>query len=316
MNKNFKEILLDVGYANILDNGRELRMKPIYRDSSSSTVLSVRKDTGHFIDFSRSISGSFEYLVQLSLGLKTIEDARSWLGSTGNNYEKAAKERPNNSTVKILSKEPLESLVPNHSYWLDRGISKETIKIFKGGLMTEEGRMKNRYVFPVFDGRERLVGVTGRYTFPIPKDSKIPKWKHYPSKKEWKYPLFLNHKIISEKKEVVVVESVGDMLALWDAGIKNSVVTFGLDISSAMLSTFLRFRLNKITLSFNNDQDSNSAGNKAAKKNERKLLRYFDSNQVQISFPTKNDFGEMSKKEIKEWEKATYEQKEKNTISL
>jgi hypothetical protein len=86
MSKNFKEILLDVGYANILDNGRELRMKPIYRDSSSSTVLSVRKDTGHFIDFSRSISGSFEYLVQLSLGLKTIEDARSWLGSTGTNY--------------------------------------------------------------------------------------------------------------------------------------------------------------------------------------------------------------------------------------
>jgi hypothetical protein len=316
MSKNFKEILLDVGYANILDNGRELRMKPIYRDSSSSTVLSVRKDTGHFIDFSRSISGSFEYLVQLSLGLKTIEDARSWLGSTGNNYAKVAKERPNNSTVKILSKEPLESLVPNHSYWVDRGISEETIKKFKGGLMTEEGRMKNRYVFPIFDGRERLVGVTGRYTFPISEDSKVPKWKHYPSKKEWKYPLFLNHEIISEKKEVIVVESVGDMLALWDAGVKNSVVTFGLDISSAMLSTFLRFKLSKIILSFNNDQNSNSAGNKAAKKNERKLLRYFDPNQVQISFQTKNDFGEMSKKEIKEWEKTTYEQKEKNTISL
>ena len=40
-------------------------------------------------------------------------------------------------------------------------------------------------------------------------------------------------------------------------------------------------------------------------KNERKLLRYFDKNQVQISFPTKNDFGEMSKEEIKEWGKNT-----------
>ena len=82
--------------------------------------------------------------------------------------------------------------------------------------MAKEGRMKNRYVFPIFDSKERLIGVTGRYTLPIPEGSKVPKWKHYPSKKAWKYPLFLNNEIISEKKEVVVVESVGDMLALWD----------------------------------------------------------------------------------------------------
>jgi len=301
MSKNFKEILLDVGYANIIDNGRELRMRPIYRESSSSTVLSVRKDTGHFIDFSRSISGSFEKLVQLSMGLKTIDDAKLWLDTTGNNYEKPKRERPNSSTAKVLSKEPLESIVPNHSYWVDRGISEDTIKIFKGGLMVKEGRMKNRYVFPIFDSKERLIGVTGRYTLQIPKDSKIPKWKHYPSKKEWRYPLLFNHKIISEKKEVIVVESVGDMLALWDAGIKNSIVTFGLDISNPILNTFLRFNLNKIILSFNNDEDSNSAGNEAAEKNKRKLLRYFDKHQVQISFPTKNDFGDMSKEEIENW---------------
>lgn len=303
MNKNFKEILTEVGYANIVDNGRELRMKPIYRDSSSSTVLSVRKDTGHFIDFSKSISGSFEYLVQLSLGLKNIEDAKNWLGSTGNNYEKQVRQRPSGSTVKILAKDRLNLLIPDHSYWLDRGVSEDTIKIFKGGVMLEEGRMKNRYVFPIFDNKERLVGVTGRYILPIPEGSKIPKWKHFPSKKSWKYPLFFNGDIIAKKKEVVVVESVGDMLALWDAGIKNSIVTFGLDISNEMLSSFLRFKVKKITLSFNNDEDSNSAGNEAAKKNERKLLRYFDKHQVQISFPTKNDFGDMAKDEIKEWGK-------------
>ena len=305
MSKNYKEVLTDMGYANIVDNGRELRMKPIYRDSSSSTVLSVRKDTGHFIDFSRNISGSFEYLTQLSLGLKTIEDAKTWLGNTVGSSEKRVQERPSAPVVKILSKDRLNALIPDHSYWQGRGISEDTIKIFKGGLMLEEGRMKNRYVFPIFDSRERLVGVTGRYAFPIPEGSKIPKWKHWPSKKAWKYPLFINNKIISEKKEVIVVESVGDMLALWDAGIKNSVVTFGLDISNEMLSSFLRFKVNKVILSFNNDEASNSAGNEAAKKNERKLLRYFDKNQVQISFPTKNDFGEMSKEEIKEWGKNT-----------
>tara|TARA_Y100000593_G_scaffold26231_2_gene52170 strand:- start:4676 stop:5602 length:927 start_codon:yes stop_codon:yes gene_type:complete len=305
MSKNYKEVLTDMGYANIVDNGRELRMKPIYRDSSSSTVLSVRKDTGHFIDFSRNISGSFEYLTQLSLGLKTIEDAKTWLGNTVGSFEKRVQERPSAPAVKILSKDRLNALVPDHSYWQGRGISEDTIKIFKGGMMLEEGRMKNRYVFPIFDSRERLIGVTGRYTLSIPEGSKIPKWKHYPSKKAWKYPLFLNNEIISEKKEVIVVESVGDMLSLWDAGIKNSVVTFGLDISNEMLSSFLRFKVKKVILSFNNDEASNSAGNEAAKKNERKLLRYFDKDQVKISFPTKNDFGEMSKEEIKEWGKNT-----------
>ena len=58
---DFKNILLDLGYSNIKDNGRELRMRPLYRDSNNDTVLSVRKDTGYFIDFSKNVSGSFEY---------------------------------------------------------------------------------------------------------------------------------------------------------------------------------------------------------------------------------------------------------------
>ena len=55
--ENLKELLLEMGYSNISDSGREYRMKPIYRDSSSDTVLSVRKDTGFFIYFSKNISG-------------------------------------------------------------------------------------------------------------------------------------------------------------------------------------------------------------------------------------------------------------------
>ena len=71
---DFKSILLDLGYSNIKDNGKELRMRPLFRESGNDTVLSVRKDTGHFIDFGRSISGSFEYLIQLSLNLKNLEE--------------------------------------------------------------------------------------------------------------------------------------------------------------------------------------------------------------------------------------------------
>ena len=69
---DIKEILLNLGYSNITEDSRNYRMKPIYRDSSSNTVLSVRKDTGYFIDFSRNIRGTLQDLVRLSLKFTTI----------------------------------------------------------------------------------------------------------------------------------------------------------------------------------------------------------------------------------------------------
>ena len=51
MISNIKEMLLDLGYSNITEDGLNYRMKPIYRESGNNTVLSVRKDSGYFIDF-------------------------------------------------------------------------------------------------------------------------------------------------------------------------------------------------------------------------------------------------------------------------
>ena len=38
-------------------------------------------------------------------------------------------------------------------------------------------------------------------------------------------------------------------------------------------------------------------------KLKKKLNKYFDYNQSEIKLPTKNDFGEMSEKEIQDWSK-------------
>ncbi len=91
------------------------------------------------------------------------------------------------------------------------------------------------------------------------------------------------------------------MLSLWDSGIKNVVVTFGLDVSVSIINFLLRYDIDKIHISFNNDQEGNSAGNMAAEKAKKKLLKYFDFGQVLISLPIKNDFGDMTKEEILEW---------------
>ena len=90
------------------------------------------------------------------------------------------------------------------------------------------------------------------------------------------------------------------MLALWEAGIKNVIVIFGLNISTAVLNTLLRLDPNRVIISLNNDSE-NGAGNMAAHKIQRRLLSFFDSHQIKILLPSKNDFGEMSKDEILAW---------------
>lgn len=297
---NYKEILLDLGYSNIIEGPKEYRARPIYRDSDNGTVLSVKKDTGHFIDFARNISGSFEDLIKLSLNLKDSKEAKEWLNSK-NSYilSKGEIKKPEIKMAKVFNKEILAKLAPDHSYWINRGVSEDSVKDFKGGII-REGKMKDRYVFPIFNHKQELIGVSGRDLL-TSQASMRPKWKHIGDKSEWKYPLFLNHQVIKDQKKAILVESIGDMLSLWDSGIKNVVVTFGLDVSVSIINFLLRYDIDKIHISFNNDQEGNSAGNMAAEKAKKKLLKYFDFGQVLVSLPIKKDFGEMAKEEILEW---------------
>lgn len=91
------------------------------------------------------------------------------------------------------------------------------------------------------------------------------------------------------------------MLSLWNAGIKNTLVSFGLDVSFSLVNTIIKNDVSEIILSFNND--ANLAGNTAAEKSNKKLLKFFDKDQIKVVFPDKNDFGEMSTEEILGWKK-------------
>ena len=112
-------------------------------------------------------------------------------------------------------------------------------------------------------------------------------------------PLKYNQKILRKAKEAILVESIGDMLALWENGIKNVIVTFGLHISPKIKQILMALDPNKIYISFNNDD--NKAGNEGATKAYQNLKRQFDINQLEVNLPFKNDFGCMSPEEIKTW---------------
>jgi hypothetical protein len=297
--ENIKEVLLELGYSNIMDTPKAYRARPIYRDSDNNTVLSIDKTSGHFIDFARNITGSFDDLVKLSLNLTTIEEARVWLSTKTVSVSIERVQKPEIQMSKIYSPSLLNKLHQDHSYWEQRGVSTYSVSEFKGGV-SKSGKMQHRYVFPIFNGKNEVIGFAGRDLLQI-ENNKRPKWKLIGDKSMWKYPLFLNYKLLKSEKRVIIVESIGDMLSLWDAGIKNVVVSFGLSLSSGLVNTLLRYDISDIIVSFNDDSENNGAGNRAATKARNKLLNYFDPSQVRVIFPTLGDFGEMSKQQISDW---------------
>ena len=293
---NVYQILTDLGYK-LKDCGKEYRARPLYRDSDNDTVLKIYKDTGHWFDFKENISGDFSSLVGMTLKLEDPSKAKEWLKDKNFAFHQPKEiSKPLLKSTKKFDLDLLSNLENNHSYWNKRNINNETLSQFKGGV-GKAGKMKNRYVFPIFDIKNNIIGFSGR---DITNLSKI-KWKHLGEKNDFVYPLFLNSEVIEAQKEVILVESIGDMLSLYQAGIKNVLVTFGTNLSLGILNYLLKIDVKKIYISLNNDSNKNNAGNIGAEKTYSRLKRYFDDKQLKIALPTKKDFGEMNKEEILQW---------------
>ena len=193
--------------------------------------------------------------------------------------------------------ESLERLLPHYKFYNSKGISDKTLKFYKCGLATT-GAMNNRYVFPIYNDAGKICGFSGR---DAANNSGRAKWKHMGRKTSWSYPLYSgsNSKLetfesIDKKKEVILVESIGDSMALFENEYKNNLVTFGLDVSPKLMTTLIMLNPEKIIISTNNDSSSDiNRGLESAVKIFIKLLKYFDIDALTIQPPLKNDFGRM-----------------------
>ena len=299
-----KEILSELGYSQIKDYASEYRMFPIYRQSDSP-CLSVKKNSGFFIDYGRDIKGDFLKLVQISLNFKDKTKAKQWLSNKDIQFDEQKirqKTLEKLNYKKFYSKDNLSKLINNHNYWVNRGVNKETLELFKGGLDNgiEGGKFYNRYVFPIFDENLNILGFSGRL---VKHSERAPKWKHIGQKSHWTYPSFLNSQYVDEKQELIIVESIGDMLALFNCGIKNVIVAFGVTLSNSVINFTLRHRLNRIIIALNDDSRNNNVGNKAALKFKNELSKHFNEDKIKIKLPIEKDFGEMSTDQILNWYK-------------
>ena len=237
-------------------------------------------------------------------GIK-IEAAREWLagaeiedGEDGEEREEREEMAEKIKVQKVLVEADYADLVKSYDFFLRRGISKETLDSV-GASLAQSGPLYGRVVFKIRNDKGKLVGVAGRDV--LNRDS-APKWKLKGTKSDWIYPAFeRNLEAIRRTGQIVIVESIGDVLALLDQNVNQVLCNFGLSIGNR-LGHILKMNPQQIFLGLNNDEDKEeNRGQIAAAKLELKLKTFFSGDKIINAPPSRGDFGEMSGEEVRNW---------------
>jgi hypothetical protein len=286
----YKEALEDLGYT-LQDCGSHWRSNAIYRSGKNKTALIIYKDTGVWKDFGTDNEAKpFTALVRETLKTEDPKAIQKYVDYIPRSPDLAKKVAEKIEMEKIYPKSFLEKLLPIRTFYNQRGISNETQKTFECGY-AGNGKMYRRIVFPIYDLNNQIHGFSGRTVID---GENIPKWKHMGRKTDWVYPHHLAHDNIEESGEVILVESIGDCMALYEAGFKNVLMLAGLDISSKVMSYLNSFDLDRIIVSMNNDKDKETnSGGIATIKTVAKLSQIYDLDRICVNPPLANDFGDM-----------------------
>ena len=288
---NVREILNELGIKITSENDSGFaQFCPIYRGSKNSKGASINLENGWVTDWAEGEGFPISELYFRVTGQK--------IGKGKIDFTPAEEE--DEPEINYWTKESLIHLLPNHTYWEGRGVNKETLRFFQGGV-SHAGKLINRYVWPVFDRHQRIVGFTGR---DITGKSDI-KYKHEGKSTNFIFGVFNKFEdrfpILDEilrKNEIILVEGPSDSVACFDEGLKNVVPTIGLNISKTLLNFLLGINPKKIIIAYNFDE--NFRGQDAAVKNYAKLAEYFSLDTLAIKFPEGNDLAE-NKKKILDW---------------
>lgn len=300
-----KEVLIELGYK-LHDRGEYWQATAKYRDGDNQTALQIYKNTGVWKDHVRQTSFSpFKALIEKTLGTNNKSLLLKYINEDSKQVTTNFTELKGQKITmeETYDEDIIKKLLPHFSFYNKRGITDATLKRFKSGLATK-GQMYHRYVFPIYNEHGRIHGFAGR-DVRLDSESTRPKWKHMGRKTNWIYPYYVNkdcQQAILDTKEVIIVESIGDAISLYENGVSNVLVSFGLDISNKLACFLVSQSLSKVTISFNNDcSKSENTGLQAAIKNYLKLLNFFDPSFISICLPNKNDFGDMNEEDMEKW---------------
>lgn len=291
-----EEVLVSLGYK-LHDRGTYWQAAALYRNGDNETALQIYKDSGTWKDYVEDTPYlPFASLVQKTLGTNDPDVLRKY-----GKDKLTLENKPKCLLKEAKTYDPscLKKLLPHYDFYLERGIEKEILEERQCGLATN-GKFYQRLTFPIFNSEGRIHGFSGRAM-----GERTPKWLHIGKKNDWFYPFHTITKTkeaIRKTNSVLIVESIGDSLALSNAGIYNHLVSFGISVSPSFISRLSGLGVDYIGVAFNNDDQSDiNRGQVNAAKTIVKLSRFFDLDKLWITPPDKNDFGDMSKSEVIDW---------------
>lgn len=286
----YRNSLEKLGYS-LQDCGSHWRTRAIFRNGKTNTSLIIYKDSGVWRDFGGDEQAKpFNALVKETLKTEDPKILHQYLTNSPNQKQSFTKKEEVIEMEKIYPESHLQKLLPMKTFYEKKGVSSKVQSLFKCGY-AGGGKMYRRIVFPIYNLDGQIHGFSGRS---ITDDANTPKWKHLGRKTNWVYPHQIAHKPIEDSKEVILVESIGDCLALNEAGFENVLVTFGLDASTKLVSYLNSFDLDRIIIATNNDDNKETnSGALAAIKIASKLSSVFDLSVIKINPPLCNDFGDM-----------------------
>lgn len=274
---NFKEILTDLGVP-IFNNGGEWRAQAIWRGGSNKSSVIINEHS--YYDFGTSKRGSMQELICRITGVD-LDEVEQLI-----ELKEAAPTISLNSRLnypKIYNEECLSKLYPDYTYWEGRGISPYVQKVFEVGY-AKEHKMAGRMVFPIRKDDGKIIGFAGRV---VKENPPYPNWILIGFKRFFTYSYQNCMEAIEQENRVIIVESIGDLLSLYQAGIKNVMASFGLKVHKSLLKLIITHNL-RVTLSFNNDE--RKQGNNAAEAAKQSLEKFMNPDKVEIILPERNDW--------------------------
>ncbi len=296
MTDKIRNILERLDYPINYIGANHVSTKALFRSGDNPLALVCYKD--NVWDQIEGHSYTWPRFVALVKGL-SLKDAELWLTGIEMEDGEEREDKPEKFKVqKALEESDYADLVRSYHFFLLRGISKETLDYF-GAALSQGGPMNGRVIFKIRNDKGKLVGVAGRDAL----NRDVVKWKNKGTKSEWVYPTFdRNLEAIRRTGQVILVESIGDLVQLCDAGYWNVLCNFGLSLSPIRLSYLLKMNPATIFLGLNDDVDKDdNRGQVAAARIKDKLLTFFSEEKIINAPPSKGDFGEMKTPEVLVW---------------
>jgi 5S rRNA maturation endonuclease (ribonuclease M5) len=185
-------------------------------------------------------------------------------GSNFGEYEDGVEDAEPGEVLSVLPTVLLKRYSPIHTnftFCKKRHISEESIKRFHLRYDPTRGR----FILPIFDGKNQLVGIRGRAT----NETTLPKYLEYsevsPNRSSPKaHGIWFGQQFPPPKnKKLILVEGEIDAIRLWQVTKRDGIwASMGASISREQLKTLEGIRNNPIILFYDNDEAGHKATNK------------------------------------------------------